>query len=301
MCVVYEWELRHLAALATVADTLHFGRAAARLHVAQPALSRTIQQLEKLVGVRLLERTTRSVSLTPAGAELAERATAILADCDAAAAVVDDIARGRIGRLRVAFSGASLLQALPDLLRRFSTDRPGWRVEVTELSTSQQIRRLLDRALDVGFFLAGPRLPAEIQTASVAEERACIGLPAGHPLSSRATLRFSDLRGERLILFPRHRNPTLYDEIFDLASDHGRVDVEIEEASSRQVAAGLVAAGLGVATFTEGMAAMCGPNVKLIPQEPTRTVTVLMGWHRESANPLVGLSYPVEDTLVETR
>jgi DNA-binding transcriptional LysR family regulator len=283
----HQWELRHLAALAAVADTLHFGRAAHRLHIAQPALSRTIQQLERYTGIRLVERTTRSVALTPAGTEFAQRARTILAACDAAAAAAEDVAAGRAGRLRIAFSGASLLQNLPDILRRFATENPTWRVEITEMPTSQQIRHLVDRTLDIGFFLAGPPLPDEIETVTVAEERACIGVPTDHPLSTRKKLRLADLRDERLILFPRHRNPSLYDEILSLASDHGRHEVHIEEASSRQVAAGLVAAGLGVATFTDGMASMCGPRVTLIPQDPPRKTTVLMGWHHASTNPLI--------------
>lgn len=287
MSMEHQWELRHLAALAAVADTLHFGRAARRLHIAQPALSRTIQQLEKYTGTRLMERTTRSVALTPAGAEFADRAKAILAACDAATAAVEDVIAGRAGKLRIAFSGASLLQNLPDLLRRFTTQNPRWRVEITEMPTSQQIRHLVDRTLDVGFFLAGSPLPDEIESVAVAEERACIGVPTDHPLSTRKKLRLGDLRNERLILFPRHRNPSLYDQILDLASDHGRHEVEVEEASSRQVAAGLVAAGLGVATFTDGMASMCGPRVTLIPQDPPRSITVLMGWHQDAANPLV--------------
>lgn len=287
MHMKHQWQLRHLAALAAVADTLHFGRAARRLHIAQPALSRTIQQLEKYTGTRLVERTTRSVALTPAGAEFADRAKVILAACDDAAAAVEDVVAGRVGSLRIAFSGASLLQNLPDQLHRFTTENPKWRVEITEMPTSQQIRHLVDRTLDIGIFLAGPPLPEEIQTVTVAEERACVGVPADHPLSTRKKLRLADLRHERLILFPRHRNPSLYDEIVLLASDHGMHEVEIEEASSRQVAAGLVAAGLGVGTFTDGMASMCGPRVTLIPQDPPRPITVLMGWHHSAANPLI--------------
>lgn len=284
----HEFELRHLAAFVAVAEELHFGRAARRLHTAQPALSRTIQQLEARLGCTLLRRTTRSVALTPAGRALAERASTILAECEAAARATSDVAAGRAGRLRAAFSGATMLHTLSEVLRTFQRAQPTWRLELTELPTTDQIQALVEGRIDVGFFLAGPALPDEIEAVTVATDRACIGVPADHALASRETLRLSDVGDERLILFPRERNPVLYDEIVDHVSAGHTRSVDVEEVSSRQIAAGLVAAGIGVSTFTEAMRHLCGPDVTLIPQvDPERTTTTLMGWAHDTPNPLL--------------
>ena len=290
MRMKHQYELRQLTAFLAVAEEGHFGRAAERLRVAQPALSRTIQQLERALGCRLLDRTTRSVALTPAGVALVDRVPRLLAELDEAAGAALDIAEGRAGRLRIGVSGPAMTAALPRLLRRLQAQRPPWRIDVRELSTSEQLRRLLDRTIDVGFFLAEAQVPDAVLAVAVVRERGCIGVPADHPFAQREALRLGELAGERLILFPRERNPALYDEILALVSDGEPREIEVVEAASRRVAAGLVAAGLGVSTFTEGMRRMCGPEVVLVPQvAPERSTVVLMGWHREAPAPLAAL------------
>ncbi|MDJ0769773.1 MAG: LysR family transcriptional regulator [Ilumatobacter sp.] len=284
----HQFDLRHLAALTALADELHFGRAATRLHLAQSALSRTIQQLERSLDCQLVDRTTRSVSLTPAGAELAMRARELLAATDQAARRTLDVAAGRAGRLRVGFTGPALSGPLPGLLRRFQADQPSWRLDLVELPSTEQIERLVDGELDVGFFLAGPRIPRELDHVEVTSERSCVGVAIDHPLGGRSELALRELAGERLILFPRDRNPGLYDEIVDLVTDGHTRRVEIQHASSRLIAASLVAAGLGVSTFTESMTTVCGPDVVLIPQvRPERTTTLVMGWDGRRRNPLL--------------
>ncbi|MEO1062759.1 MAG: LysR family transcriptional regulator [Actinomycetota bacterium] len=283
-----QFDLRHLAALDALAVERHFGRAADRLHVARPALSRTIQQLERRLGVGLVDRTTRSVRLTPAGLELAARARRLLDDADRAAVATLDVAAGRSGRLRIGFTGPSMIGTLPALLRRMRRASPELRLDVRELPTTEQLARLVAGELDVAFFLEGAPVPAEVETTAVVVERAMIGVAADHPVASADGVRLADLADETLILFPRARNPTLYDELVDLVSGGGRRAVRVEEASSRSVAAGLVAAGLGVSTFTASMAGLCGPDVRLVPQvAPERWTTVLMGWPRDRPTPLL--------------
>ncbi len=283
-----QFEFRHLAAIDALANERHFGRAADRLHVARPAFSRTIQQLERRLGLDLVDRTTRSVHLTPAGNDFAQHARRLLDAADAAAESATDVAAGRRGVLRIGFTGPTMIGTLPNLLRRLRRSEPHLRLDVRELATADQLVALADGELDVGFFLEGTPVSNELDTISVVADRSMIGVPIDHPFADRPALRLADLGDETLILFPRQRNPTLYDEVVSLASDDGRRRLRIEEASSRQVAAGLVAAGLGVSTFTASMAAMCGPDVALVPQvDPERSTTVLMGWHHARPNPLL--------------
>lgn len=284
----YEFELRHLAAFSVIADELHFGRAAERLHIAQPALSRTIQQLERNLGYPLLVRTTRSVALTRAGESFAERARAILAECDDAVRATTEVASGIAGRLRVGFSGPTMLRSIGPLLHRFGRREHRWSIELVERATSAQIAALSEGGLDVGFFLSGLRIPEGIDTMEVSRARACIGVPHDHRFAGRDSLRLDELGDERVILFPRHRNPYLYDEIVDRVTEGHTRTVDIDEARSRHIAAGLVAAGLGVSTFTEDMRYVCEPDVVLIPQsDPERSVVTVMGWPADTRNPLL--------------
>ena len=187
-----------------------------------------------------------------------------------------------------------MIGTLPGLLRRLHRSAPDLRLDVRELATADQLAALEAGDLDVGFFLEGTPVSEELDTTAVLRDRSMIGVPSDHPLAGEASLRLADLADETLILFPRERNPALYDEVVALVSAHGARPTRIEEASSRQVAAGLVAAGLGVSTFTASMAPMCGPDVALIPQiDPERSTTVLMGWHHARANPLLDHLDPV--------
>ncbi len=283
-----QFELRHLAAMDALAAEGHFGRAADRLHVARPAFSRTIQQLERRLGIDLVDRTTRSVRLTPAGIDLARHARAVLDATTRAAASAVAVAAGRTGLLRIGFTGPSMIGNLPTMLRRLRTARPDLRIDLREMPTVEQLAELRSGDLDVAFFLEGSPVPEEVETTVVVVERNMIGLPSNHELASAPGARLADLSDETLILFPRQRNPSLYDELVALASDGGRRPIRVEEASSRLVAAGLVAAGVGVSTFTASMTAMCGPDVTLVPQiDPERSTTVLMGWHHARVNPLL--------------
>jgi DNA-binding transcriptional LysR family regulator len=287
MLYQYGLELRHLATFCAVAETLHFRGAADRLHIAQPAVTRQIQQLEAALGVGLFDRDTRSVALTPAGEAFYPKAVAVLADVERGMRVAKDVATGVTGRIRIGFSGPAMVSALPKLLRGYRVEHARVRLEIEELPTTEQLTRLASGTLDVAFFL-DTATPEAIDTVEVAREPGCVGIHLDHPLATREAVALHELADERFILFPRERNPRLYDDIVYHASLGSERPLDIVAASSRQVAAGMVAAGLGVSTFAASMQGMCGPDVRLIPRtDPPHDVVLTMGWKTGAGNPFL--------------
>ncbi|WP_290125480.1 LysR family transcriptional regulator [Janibacter melonis] len=178
-------DLHHVTAFLAVAEELHFGRAAARLHMAQPPLSRTIQQLERQLGAPLFERTTRSVRLTPQGAALVDPAREIVRSFKTAERTVAYAGRGEIGEVRVGFAGPSSHRPISQLARRVRRDLPG--VELTLTSTtygSGAIERIQEGSLDLAIVMY-PSVPVGLGSRVVAVNRFVVVLPEDHPSPTR--------------------------------------------------------------------------------------------------------------------
>src|SRR3984893_6662148 len=143
-------ELRHLRYFIAVAEELHFGRAAGRLHIAQPSLSHQIRNLERELGVKLLDRGTRHVNLTEAGRTYFEQANRIMRSVEDASLAARRTERGEIGHLAIGFLGLAALDTLPPLLRKVRTRYPHVALAFYEQSTEEQVRRIHDGSLDVG-------------------------------------------------------------------------------------------------------------------------------------------------------
>ena len=237
-------ELRHLRYFVAVAETLHFGRAAARLHISQPPLSRQIASFEAELGVALFERSTRGVWLTPAGAALLPRARRLLQEARALALGADELARGEVAVLNLGFLAASAYRILPRLLPSFRRKRPGVRVLLTEATSDRQLAALEERSLDAGILLppvADPTLAYQPLT----REPLIAALPASRRWPARLSL--SRLAEESFILFPRHAGPGLHDLITRSCERAGFVPRVEQEAVQMPTIVSLVAAGMGVA------------------------------------------------------
>ncbi|HSU48253.1 MAG TPA: LysR family transcriptional regulator, partial [Arthrobacter sp.] len=171
-----------LAGFIAVAEELHFGRAAERLNMTQPPLSRQIQKLEKSVGAELLERDNRRVQLTHAGQAFLEEARRLLALAERAPATARRIASGRSGVLRIGFTAASGFSILGPLLEEISAALPDVDIDLQELVTGEQIQALLTGELDLG--LARPPFDGEIfDSRLLYREAMVVAVPAGHPLT----------------------------------------------------------------------------------------------------------------------
>jgi DNA-binding transcriptional LysR family regulator len=279
------FELRHLVYFREVARRLHFRKAAEVLAIAQPALSRQIAQLEAALGVRLLNRSSRRVELTPAGAAFLARTEPVLAALMQVPSDMKAVAEGRVGRLRVAFTGLAMATVLPDILRGFHRQFPGIRLELNESPTSLQLAALKAGEIDCGFFHPDGQSPG-IETTLLLRERNGVLLPSDHPLRSRKTVRLKDLAGTPFVLFPRANNPGFYDRVLAAFASSGVSPRIAEEVWPRSNGVGLVRAGVG-ATFVSPSEAQNLPKEvifrKLSGAAPVSTLVV--GWRSEPAPP----------------
>jgi DNA-binding transcriptional LysR family regulator len=240
-------ELRHLRYYVAVAEECHFGRAAQRLHMAQPPLSQQIKQLEAELGVILLTRSTRKVELTPAGAVYLDHARAILARVDLAADEVSRVAAGHLGRLAIGFTGSATYDVLPMLARVLREDLPGIDLDLKgEMLTPDQVAGLLDHSLDIGFLRPPVRNP-DLEVRVLRREPLIAVLPASHSLAAKANVRLADLREEPFICYPSHHRSVVYESVIDACEKAGFVPADIHEVAETSTLVSFVAAGLGVA------------------------------------------------------
>jgi len=207
-------ELADLKAVVALAEALHFGRAADRLHVSQPALSKRIRKLEDRIGGPLLVRRYRDVRLTEAGRLLAERGRHLLQESEATVALSQRAARGEAGRLRIGFGIASILGFLPDVLLRFRRSHPGVQLYLRDMSTPEQIEALAAGEVDIGFV----RLPIadhRLVVRPVLDERLVLAIGSRSPWNARIGLR--SVAAEPFIIIARARSASFYDHAISVA------------------------------------------------------------------------------------
>jgi DNA-binding transcriptional LysR family regulator len=250
-------ELRHLRYFQAVAEERHFGRAAARLHMAQPPLSQQIRQLEDELGVTLLRRTTRRVDLTPAGEAYLARVRAILQSVDAAGDEANRIGSGLEGRLVVGCVGSATYSLLPALVRALREQLPGVDVAFRgEMLSPDQIAALREGSIDLALLRPSgdPADQTDLAMLTLREERYVVALPEDHRLATRSRLRLADLRDEDLIVHSGHGRSAMYDAVVGLCRDAGFEPAIRHEVAETSTLVTFVAAGLGVAIVPEPVA-----------------------------------------------
>jgi DNA-binding transcriptional LysR family regulator len=240
-------ELRHLRYFVAVAEECHFGRAAQRLHIAQPPLSQQIKALEADLGVVLLSRSTRKVELTPAGLCYLVRAREILAAVDEAGHEAGRVASGEVGRLAIGFVGSATYQLLPSLARALRAEFPSIELDLTgEMLTPRQVESLLDRTLDMGFLRPPVRHP-DIEVRVLRREPLIAVLPEAHPLAGQDSVRLAELSAEPFITYPSQHRSVVYDAVLDACQRVGFTPAKRHEVGETSTLVSFVAAGLGVA------------------------------------------------------
>ena len=245
-------ELRHLRYFVAVAEECHFGRAAQRLHMAQPPLSQQIKQLEAELGVQLLTRSTRRVDLTPAGAQYLERARSILANVDAARDEAQLIRDGRMGRVTIGFTGSATYELLPGMSRKLRTELPGLELDLRgELLTPSQVAGLVDGTLDIGFLRPPVQVP-EVEVHPLRREPLVVVLPETHAQAGQAGWRLADLAEEPFITYPSQHRSVVHDAVLDACQTAGFTPRATEVAETSTLVS-FVAAGLGVALVPESV------------------------------------------------
>jgi DNA-binding transcriptional LysR family regulator len=237
-------EFRHLRYFAVVAETLNFGRAAARLHISQPPLSRQIQALEHELGTRLFTRGARGVHLTASGRALLPEARRLLHEADALVDGARHLAEGGVGVLRIGFISTASYNVLPRVLPDFHRRRPGVRLHLHEATSDAQGALLRDLEIDVGL-LVPPIVEAGVRYARLMREALVAALPARRRWPQRVEL--ASLAREPFVMFPRQAGAGLYDLIVGYCRDAGFTPRIEQEAIQMPTIVSLVAAGMGVA------------------------------------------------------
>ncbi|WP_319583602.1 LysR substrate-binding domain-containing protein [uncultured Pseudodesulfovibrio sp.] len=256
---------RQMRYFLAVAETLHFRRAAERLHMTQPPLSMQIAAFEEELGVALFVRDRRSVTLTAAGESLLSDVRRILGDMEAAQRRAVDTGLGRVGRLRVGFIGPAIDGPLGQDLKAFGENHPGITLELSEKSTPELIEQVRGKGLDAAVVrLSGPG-PDGLAHQVYHRESYVLAVPAGHNLARETAIEPKMLDDEPLIMFPRTLNPVLYDQWTSLLSRAGARLRVAQEVLTKHATVALVAAGLGVSPVPRSTADIGRKDVVFIP------------------------------------
>jgi DNA-binding transcriptional LysR family regulator len=272
-------EFGQLRAFVVLARELHFGNAAALLRVAQPALSQQIRRLEHRLGFRLFERSSRRVSLTPAGVAFLTTSRKIFIDLERAVETGHDLASGKLGTVTVGYTGMAMTTVLPTIVRKFRESHPDVRLVLRELSSAPQIDGLRRGDLDVAV-LTGPVDDGTIAHFQIWREPLVALLPAGHPAARKRSIAPSALAGDQLIAFPREQTPALYDQIMGLCRNAGFEPTLGQGAQSWHMIAELVSAGLGVSIVPRSVRRYKVAGVKYVSLRPGGTVSTLMCYNQ---------------------
>jgi len=255
-------ELRLWRQFAALAQELHFGRAALRLHMTQPPLTQAIAHLETLLGVRLFERTKRSVQMTAAGEALLPQVLDLLARAQALPEQARAAAAGEVGRLRLAFVSTAGYSLLPQWVQAFRECHPRVQLDLLEATGDMQLQAFERHEIDAGIMLHSPGFaPPGLQRRLIAEEPLLLALAAHHPLAYKAALTLADVLAEPLVIFPRRILPSLYDAIFAMYHAAAVSPQVAQEAIQMQTIVNLVSAGLGVAWVPESVRQFQRPGV----------------------------------------
>jgi DNA-binding transcriptional LysR family regulator len=279
-------ELRHLRYFAAVADHLNYSEASRRLHVAQPAISQTILDLEDELRVKLLLRTKRRVQLTAAGAAFLREAEQILHHAQEASQVARRAARGEVGSLGIGFFGAASSPFLPSLVQSYRRKFPDVQLRLYELTPDQQLAAFDEGRIDLGF---SRKLPpdrrAEFAEENVYTDELGIAIPATHPLARQKSIRLKTLAGEPFVQFHRKGARTLFDEVIAVCCRAGFSPRIVNEPDFMATVLTLVESGLGVSLVPFCVRSLNRPVVIRPIAPKSAQIPLCVIWHKGVDNP----------------
>jgi DNA-binding transcriptional LysR family regulator len=283
-------ELRHLRYFLAVGEDQHYGRASRRLGVAQPALSRQIQDLEKEIGFKLFDRMPRGVKLSAAGELFMGDARRILKEVGEATARAARVARGQSGTLRVGFAeNASWRGVAPDSFRQLREQQPDADLQLQPASSLEQLDALRSGRLDAGFVNFMSRADPDLDQLIVGKQHVELAAPKRHPVTRLKKLRLRDLTDAPFIWFPRRANPDFYDRLMHECYRGGLISPRIvQEGPNEATILSLVSAGLGVG-WVLGSARWRSPQTVAILPVVDLNIPVLLAlaWRRDNTSPLL--------------
>jgi len=280
-------ELRHLRYFVAVAEELHFSRAAARLHIAQPPLSQQIRHLERELGVALFNRTRRHVELTAAGRAFLDESRRVLLQAERAARIAQRAGRGEIGQLAVAFVPSADLDLLPRVLRAWGARFPDVELDLQALLPVAQLEALAGGRIQVGLVRLPVAAGSEVIVECIQSEPLVAALPLRHRLAKRARVRVADLAGDTMMMFPRQVAPGYYDMLISAFRGAGFTP-RVFHPASMQTNLALVSAGLGVSLLPASIRNLRRTGVVYRPlASPVPRVELAVAYRRHDHSPIV--------------
>lgn len=279
-------ELRHLRYFLAVAEELHFGRAAARIHIAQPPLSRQIQQLEEELGIELFRRTKRSVELTDAGKIFLKEVYNVLESLERGISKAKLASQGEAGWLTIGSIGSAYYVVLPRVLREFRRNYPEIELILQSLESPEQNQMLLENRIDVSFGRFS-KPEKELVFETIYKEELVVALPPGHHLARKKVLSFSDLKNEPFILFPNLPSAHAENTLQAFASE-GLSPKIIQTVKEMYIALGLVAAGIGITLVPSSVKGTQQKGIVYIPlRKPAPVLELMMGYREQDDSPVL--------------
>ena len=280
-------ELRHLRYFVAVAEELHFGRAALRLHLAQPPLSQQIRKLEAMLGYPLFTRTSRSVSLTHAGTALLERARRTLRNVERDLEETRSVGRGEVGSLHIGFVGSGMLTTLPGIFRAYREAYPRVRLHLHESFTARVTEGLSNGTLDAGILRDGDPVDGITITTIFSEPFVAV-LPAAHRLAGSKSISPAALRDEPFVYYPRTAGERAYAKPLAIFEEHGFRPQIVQEASHWLTILRLVGAGLGVSVAPACVRRLNSPEVVCLSLRGSKAVSnIELACHTGEQRPTV--------------
>jgi DNA-binding transcriptional LysR family regulator len=283
-------ELRHLRYFVAVARERNFTRAAEKLHIAQPPLSRQVQQLEDELGLVLIERGSRPLRLSEAGRLLYEQAVQVLERMDEMRTAVGALHEANRDRFSIGFVASTLYGKLPEVIRSYRAARPDVEVSLLELTTLEQIAALKEGRIDVGF----GRIPLDdpaVERQLLRNEKLIAAVPSNHPILGRpGALRLADLAVEPLIVYPKAPRPSYADQVLALYRDRGLKPPALYEVRELPTALGLVAADAGVCLVPSSVERLRRDDVAYRPLDQEQAVSpIIMSCRKGDRSPEIAL------------
>lgn len=278
-------ELRHLKYFLAVAEDLHFRKAAEKLYISQPGLSRQIKQMEDDLGIKLFERHNRTVKLTIAGTYLKVEIAQNLKSLDHILNHAKLLQEGKDGNLKFGYVGSAMQQVIPDLLLKFRQDHPNVQFSLKEMDNHKQIEELLSQSIDIGFVRL-ERVPKGLEIRPVLKETFCLVLPKNHPIDASNFKSISQFKDEPFILFDPKYNASYYEKVMQIFDDSGYIPLVSHNTIHASSIYKLVENNFGISIVPKSLLAGYNMDIKFIELDhiPQRTVLSVI-WYKNNRNP----------------
>jgi DNA-binding transcriptional LysR family regulator len=277
-------DIKQIRYFGVLAETLHFGRAAARLNLSQPPLSRQIAALERELGVALFERSSRAVTLTRAGKSFQADAKAILASIEQSAKNALAAGRGERGELAIGFTSCAAFNVMPALARSYAAAFPEVGVKIREMLADELVASVIDGKTDAAIAFP-PERQTGLEMRTVYTEPLCVAIGRRHGLAGAARIRVAELASDRFVILSRADSPALYDTIIGHCRSGGFEPHSLFETDLLQTILNSVAEGVGVALVPQSMSRARLRGVAFKPLVKAPIVHQILLWSSRNRNP----------------